>query len=197
MTTQRNLPKTPIRGATQVMSYFRLGANRRSDLAWYVAELLAPQQPLGRTAWTPGSGVACLGIEGELIEQCTRGGNEALGIFNCLPCFPGCSRFGRQARVFQLVTAASHVGKGSEPLAELCYYRALYRVVASLGSGAQALLGQQRGTGESGGVVCQHVSAVGVGLDQAFCRAHGAGGLRQQRGAVGGSSSDNLQVGSV
>jgi len=73
------------------------------------------------------------------------------------------------------------------PISELGTKDRLHRVVPDGGGGPQALLREQRGAAVPGGVVGQDIGGVGVALDQRRGALKGAGGLPQQRIAVGGA----------
>jgi hypothetical protein len=103
-----------------------------------------------------------LGEERELAKQLVSRSNKAFCDLNSLFCFVRRGRVSGYVRIFQLVAAPAKVCKRPETLSELGSDRALYSVVTSAGSSAQALLCQQRDAGKPCGVVGQDVSAVGI-----------------------------------
>ncbi len=134
-----------------------------------------------------------LGEERELAKQLVSRGNEAFCDLNGLFCFVCRGRVSGYVRIFQLVAAPSKVCKRPETLPELGSDRALYGVVTSAGSSAQALLCHERDAGEPCGVVGQDVSAVGIVKDYAGSRRCRLSCLCEQRGAVGSRAGHQFQ----
>jgi hypothetical protein len=134
-----------------------------------------------------------LGEERELSKQLTSRSDKTFCDLNSLSSLIRCGRVAGHVRIFQLVAAAPEVCERPETISELSPSRPLNGIVTSTRGGAQALLRQERYARKPCGVICQDVSAVGIGADHHGGRRYRLACLREQRGAISLRAHHQLQ----
>ena len=132
-------------------------------------------------------------VEGEVVEELSCAVDECLGGGGGFLGFVADSGVAGGVGVFEFVAASAQGAEWPEGVAELGADRVGDGGVPSGSGRAQALLGEQGGSGEPGGVVGQDVGAVGVGAGERGRADQGLSGVGQQRVPVGCGAGDPFE----